>query len=274
MAQRTFNVAYSPKAIRCISSQPDDEVPSKGSSSPEPPLIFTHGARGTLESGGIAHFSAGFAKRLPILCFQGNMNLKSRVKMFSAVIEDQASPTNLGGRSMGARAAIVATTKQTRRLILVSYPLHTGKETRDQALLDIEPSVSVVFVSGDQDSMCDLARLEEVRKKMRCKTWRIVVEGADHSMNVKPKKATEAVGNKIGEVIADWIEAKDTSRREGRIFYNQESAQWTGWQEDHDPQKSDTGAAAEETAERKVDLKRAKKSPLGISKRRKRTLEC
>ena len=269
MAQRAFNIAYSPKAIRCISYQPDDEVSSKGSSSPEPSLIFTHGAGGTLESDGIAHFSAGFAKRLPILCFQGNMNLKSRVKMFSAVIEDQASPMNLGGRSMGARAAVMAITEQTRHLVLVSYPLHTGKETRDQILLDVEPSISVIFVGGDKDSMCDLARLEEVRKEMRCKTWRIVVEGADHGMNVKPKEATEAVGNKVGEVVADWIKDKDTSRREGRISYNEEGAEWTEWQEDHDSQKPDIGAAAEETAERKVDSKRTKKSPVRISKRRK-----
>ena len=269
MAQRAFDIAYSPKPIRCIAFHPADEVPSKGSSSPEPSLIFTHGAGGTLESDGISHFSAGFAKRLPILCFQGNLNLKSRVKMFSAVIEDQASPINLGGRSMGARAAVIAITEQTRHLVLVSYPLHTGKETRDQILLDLEPSVSVIFVSGDKDSMCDPARLEEVRKKMRCETWRIVVEGADHGMNVKPKIATEAVGNKVGEVIADWIEDKNTSRREGRIFHNEGGAEWTGWQEDHDSHKAGNGAAAEETTERKVDSKTTKKSPLRISKRRK-----
>lgn len=131
---------------------------------------------------------------------------------------------------MGARAAISSASDQTQHLVLASYPLHTNKETRDQALLDIHQSIRVLFISGDHDSMCDLAKLQGVRKKMRCLTWRIVVEGADHGMKVKPKHTTTETGNKAGELVAAWLENSDSTRREGRIFCNQEGkVEWTGW---------------------------------------------
>lgn len=131
---------------------------------------------------------------------------------------------------MGARAAISGASDQTQHLVLASYPLHTNKDTRDQALLDIPQSIRVIFISGDHDSMCDLAKLEAVRKKMHCSTWRIVVESADHGMNVKPKHATTETGNKAGELVAAWLENSDSTRREGRIFCNEEGGvEWTGW---------------------------------------------
>ncbi|KAL9137583.1 MAG: hypothetical protein Q9175_001208 [Cornicularia normoerica] len=161
------------------------------------------------------------------------MNLKSRVKMFSEVIasnSDVKTPRCLGGRSMGARAAVMAAESATH-LVLVSYPLHTTKETRDQVLLDLPPSTKVIFVCGDRDEMCDLERLEEVRGKMKCNTWRVVVENADHGMNVKPKAGTQEVGRKTGDIVAMWLKASDVSLREGRITWNsdEETAQWSGW---------------------------------------------
>jgi len=230
MTQHIFNLDWQFKPIRCVLTYPEGTAQDGTTIPPTPSLIFTHGASGTLASDAIANFAAGFARRLPIICFQGNLNLQSRTKMFSAVEGNQSFSTSLGGRSMGARAAILAASDQTQHLVLVSYPLHTNKDTRDHALLDINPSVKVIFVSGDRDSMCDLARLEEVRKKMRCLTWRIVVEGADHGMKVKPKSATTEAGNKAGELVAAWLEDSDSTRREGSIFCNEEGkVEWTGW---------------------------------------------
>ncbi|MCJ1426179.1 hypothetical protein MMC29_004082 [Sticta canariensis] len=232
MVQHQFEISASPKAIACIMTCPDDEggsnkPPSKLAS---PSLIFTHGAGGTLASEAIATFSLGFGALLPILCYQGTINLKSRVKMFNTVIEHQHFSNCLGGRSMGARAAIMAASDPTSRLVLVSYPLHTNKEVRDQILVDLAPDIQVIFVSGDRDSMCDLQRLEAVRGKMRCKTWRIVVKGADHGMNMRPKAATEAVVRRSGEVVAAWTKNNDECQREGKIFWNSEGyAEWSGW---------------------------------------------
>ena len=132
---------------------------------------------------------------------------------------------------MGARAAVMAVSESTTHLVLVSYPLHTAKETRDQVLLDLPPSIKVIFVSGDRDEMCDLDRLEEVRRKMRCKTWRVVVENADHGMNVKPKAGTRVVGEKTGNVVAMWLNPSNISPGDGKIVWdaNEETAQWSGW---------------------------------------------
>ncbi|KAL9118672.1 MAG: hypothetical protein Q9187_004779 [Circinaria calcarea] len=233
-----FKIHYSPKDIYCILASPSTQ--SIGSANDEtgereklakPALIFTHGAGGSLTSGGIANFSCGFSSLLPILCFQGNMNLKSRVKMFNAIVEDQNCSTWLGGRSMGARAAVMATTSDTTHLVLVSYPLHTAKEVRDQILLHLPESIKVVFVSGDGDSMCSLDSLEQVRGKMKCKSWRIVVKAADHGLEVKPRTATEAVGKLVGEVVARWLGDNNDTSREGQITWNAEAgkAEWSGW---------------------------------------------
>ena len=230
-AQRSLQVPYHPKPpINCLYATKD----TAGLACIDADLVFTHGAGGTLQSDAVANFTRGFASHSPqssILCFQGNMNLKARVKMFSEVMASDLNakiPRCLGGRSMGARAAVMAATETTTHLVLVSYPLHTAKETRDQVLLDLSASIKVIFVSGDRDEMCNLERLEEVRGKMQCKTWRVVVENADHGMNVKPKAGTREVGRKTGDVVAKWLKSSDNCR-EGNIAWNEEMAQWSGW---------------------------------------------
>ena len=234
LVQRSLQVLFPPKPpISCIyTTKSADDLDQTDAA-----LVFTHGAGGTLQSDAIANFAHGFAshsRQSSILCFQGNMNLKSRVKMFSEVIASDLNlkiPHCLGGRSMGARAAVMAATENVTHIVLVSYPLHTTKETRDQVLLDLPMSTKVIFVSGDQDKMCDLERLEEVRKKMNCTTWRVVVQDADHGMTVKPKAGTQKVGRETGNVVAMWLKASDVNLREGRISWNagEETAQWSGW---------------------------------------------
>ena len=234
LAQRSLQVLFAPKPpINCVYTTKDaDDLDHIDAA-----LVFTHGAGGTLQSDAVANFAHGFAshsRQSNILCFQGNMNLKSRIKMFEQVIASDLNvslPHCLGGRSMGARAAVMVATKDTTHLVLVSYPLHTGKETRDQILLDLPASIKVIFVSGDSDEMCDLERLEQVRNKMDCQTWRVVVQNADHGMNVKPKAGTQEVGRKTGDVVAMWLKASDVNLRESRIVWNADdrTAQWSGW---------------------------------------------
>ena len=59
-------------------------------------------------------FADGFSQKgSPVICFQGTMNLVSRVKGFHAVIKhEKAENAALGGRSMGARAAVVTMTER------------------------------------------------------------------------------------------------------------------------------------------------------------------
>ena len=230
MPQQAFEIAFTPKAITCILSSskgPDDDA-TEPQNIGSPSLIFTHGAGGTLSSDGIANFSSGFATQSSIVCFKGNMNLTSRVKMFAEVMGDQNFATCLGGRSMGARAAVMAATPNTQQLVLVSYPLHTNKEMRDQILLEMEHCVDVLFIVGDKDTMCHLSRLQSVRNKMKCKTWLLVVQGADHGMNMSPKSATATIGVKTGVIAAQWIVARNDSKREGRLSWDQD-VEWSEW---------------------------------------------
>ena len=173
------------------------------------------------------------------------MNLNSRVGMFGTIIDAlpirtkdgnsvDVGPACLGGRSMGARAAVMAARPETKRLVLVSYPLHTGKDMRDGILLGIPSHVKVIFVTGEHDSMCDLNRLDDVRRKMKCPTWRVVVSGADHGMNAKPKALTEEVQREIGRVVAGWVDGdEEEDKREGRIYWDEgeRGVRWSGWGE-------------------------------------------
>ena len=231
-----LTVEYTGKPIQCTlsvkevrSGQEDSSTP--GEPSVTPALILTHGAGGTLSSEAIRNFRDGFSLSSPLLCFQGNMNLNSRVKMFRAVCKDQGFSSCLGGRSMGARAAVIAATEETTHLVLISYPLHTNKEVRDDILLQISPSTKVLFMSGDNDNMCDLGRLDEVRKRMKCMSWKVEVSGADHGMIVKPKRGTDAVGKITGEIAADWLRKCDNKLTICRVNWNDESerAECTDW---------------------------------------------
>jgi pimeloyl-ACP methyl ester carboxylesterase len=189
-------------------------------------LIFTHGAGGTLSADAVVNFSTGFSTSLPVLAFQGSMNLKARTKAFHACIDElrakDGHPTAsllLGGRSMGARAAVIAASEHLEkpsnggkemdvRLILVSYPLQGPKDVRDQILLDLPKTASVLFIIGDKDAMCPLDLLNNTRIKMRASTQLVVVRGADHGMHVKPARLERDTGEETGRKAAAWVEGK------------------------------------------------------------------
>lgn len=212
----TFEIPYIKKNIFCVSF---------GSPTTQLSMIFTHGAGGDLSSPAVVNFAKGFSELQRILCFQGNMNLKSRTKMFKAVIEHQHWNDVLGGRSLGARAAVM-TAKETdnvKALILVSYPLRNEKgDVRDQILLDIKGGIHVLFVIGDRDSMCDLGELMKLTKRMKAKTWIIVVNNANHGMEMRPQKATEAIGITTGKIVAGWIAQRKESLTNCKIHWDDE----------------------------------------------------
>ncbi|KAH7087663.1 Alpha/Beta hydrolase protein [Paraphoma chrysanthemicola] len=198
---------------------------SKASQTSAPTLIFTHGAGGTLSAPAVVNFCTGFASYLPVLVFQGSMNLGSRVKGFHACVQHLSDKGErkkgsgrlvLGGRSMGARAAVMAasdvlesSSKDTRiDVILVSYPLQGPKDVRDQILMDLPASVNVLFVIGDRDNMCPLDLLEGVRGKMKATSHLVVVRGADHGMHTKPAKVERERGEESGRIAAEWVDGK------------------------------------------------------------------
>jgi predicted alpha/beta-hydrolase family hydrolase len=201
-------------------------TPKTTPSDTSPTLIFTHGAGGTLSADAVVHFCTGFSTSLPVLAFQGSMNLKARTKSFHACIEELRSKDEesmkslvLGGRSMGARAAVIAASefleesdeegeRLSVRLVLVSYPLQGPKDVRDQILLDLPEGVSVLFIIGDKDTMCPLDLLNETREKMKVMSQLVVVKGADHGMHVKPARLEKELGEDAGRLAATWVERR------------------------------------------------------------------
>ena len=238
----TLEIPYSEKLIHCLRYNPS-AIP--------PEMIFTHGAGGTLDAPAMVNFAAGFAASKSLLYFQGSMNLKSRTKMFHAVVQfHESSVKALGGRSMGARAAVMAAheDRDVKALILVSYPLKSEKgDLRDQILLDLDGDVEVLFISGDRDNMCSLIDLDGVRRHMKAKSWLITAKGADHGLNMKPKKATDVLGRLTGELAAKWLDGRDMAWTESTIGWDDErvtifQSSWETTQrhvsntgEDHDP---------------------------------------
>lgn len=178
--------------------------------------------------------------------FQGNMNLAARAKGFESVLayersskskeanrEDGESASEgvaFGGRSMGSRAAVVASQtagQDGKLLVLASYPLVGPKgDLRDTILLALPTDTSVLFLSGDHDNMCPLAQLEKVRAKMKAKTWLVTVVGADHGMNVRGgkalKKGTEEMGKECGRIAARWLQERDDGVREMQVRWDGE----------------------------------------------------
>ena len=159
------------------------------------------------------------------------MNLSNRVKCFGAVIESEGVEEGvaLGGRSMGARAAVMTCKEQGWErggLVLVSYPLVSPKgDVRDEILLGVERGVDVLFVSGKKDSMMDWERLKRVRREMKARSWVVVVKGADHGMGLtgKAKKGVESMREETGRMAAEWLEG---GRDEGK-----EWTKFLGWDE-------------------------------------------
>jgi hypothetical protein len=145
---------------------------------------------------------------------------------------------------MGARAAVMAAAEAQRgsgahgciaSLILVSYPLQSPKgDLRDRILLEVPAEVEVLFISGDGDAMCDLGALKEVRRKMVARSWMVVVRGAGHGMDVKPKRGTEAVGVETGRLAAEWLAGRREAGTECEIWWDGEkgTARRSAWRRD------------------------------------------
>ena len=293
----TSELAYdSNKKTSCLRTWPDTQTAKTPSS---PALIYTHGAASDLNAPAVRNFWSGFAPKAEILGFNGNMNLSSRVKMFRAVINNELLKLKkegqlaLGGRSMGARAAVMAAAEQekAKRLVLVSYPLQAGSDVRDQILLDIEEGIEVLFIIGEKDHMCQIPRLNEVRRKMKATSWLVVVSGATHGMDVTPKRGTQGVGDMTGVIAADWLHERDSSKREGVLQWDNasEEAKWSGWSEHHPEvndgieQQPSEGTAKqpakrkkvakqpEESATKEAEIRGSERRATRSSKRQKRT---
>ncbi|KAG9200272.1 hypothetical protein G6514_007485 [Epicoccum nigrum] len=228
------------------------DLPTSPSKLAHLPLLFTHGAGGTLSAPAVVNFCTGFASataKKSLCAFQGNSNLASRIKGFEAVlthwrdvelVDEPAGPWGtgterpvFGGRSMGAHAAVVAATRlcstPTRdgkvervKLLLVSYPLQGPKEVRDQILYELPDRFEVMFIVGDRDEMCPLTLLEDVRAKMRAWSRVVVARGAGHGMDSGSEVRTREVGEETGRVAARWVNGEMEGGEGGVVYIGSE----------------------------------------------------
>ena len=218
-----FKVPFGEKAIVCEKHHSTNSKPAKNDSKDVVALIFTHGAGGGIANPATRDFAIGFGALDPMVCYQGTMNLQNRVKGFHAVMENVGGKVEaIGGRSMGARAAVLTALERKESagaLVLVSWPLLTGKgerepERREQILTDLPEGVDVLFVLGTEDKQCPLKQFEEVRGKMKAKTFVVEVKGADHGMSLKQKGGVQAVRRETGTLSARWLKER-TDMQEG-----------------------------------------------------------
>ncbi len=107
----------------------------------------------------------------------------------------------LAGKSMGSRVGChvtldPASAAKVAGLVCFGYPLRgqNGK-LRDEVLLALR--TPVLFVQGTRDTLCSIAELEDVRKRMAAPSELYVIEAGDHSLEVtktqlKQSGATQA----------------------------------------------------------------------------------
>lgn len=99
-------------------------------------------------------------------------------------------PAVLVGKSMGSRVGCHLVSEPGEEaagiaaLVCLGYPLRGASgDLRDQVLVALR--TPVLFVQGTRDPLCDLPELEAVRRRMSAPSALHVVEGGDHSLEVR-----------------------------------------------------------------------------------------
>lgn len=204
----------------------------------KPLMLWTHGAGGGLHDDATQGFANGFAELAPIVVHEAQSNLEHRVACYRAVADHERYATYLGGRSMGSRtAATVATSHpETKAVVLVSYPLLNNGEERSQIMLDLPEHLDVLFMLGSKDPMNPCRQFEEVRKRMKARSWVCIVHGAAHMMDMVHDHATKDMRRQTGRVAAEWLTNRDPSRRFMTIRMKEGKAVPGPWEENDRPE--------------------------------------
>ena len=169
-------------------------------------LVLWHGAGGDVTERSMVAFAAAAANdgalvvrarfpyrvagkrapdRMPLLLASARESIDAAAALPNAA----GRKLVLGGRSMGGRVAslLVSEGLHADALVFLSYPLHpAGKpdKLRDAHLPAIR--CPMLFVQGDRDTLCDLALLRPVLKKLGKRAELSVFPGADHGMRKAP----------------------------------------------------------------------------------------
>ncbi|XP_051997912.1 testis-expressed protein 30 [Xyrauchen texanus] len=187
-------------------------------------VVLTHGAGGDMRVTQLETLARALACS-GILCLRftcKGLNLAYRIRAYSAAVDylkshERFTPNSifLGGRSMGARAAVavgqlkcVDQEDAVQGLLCLSFPLHPPGQThthiqRSKALRELSHT-PVLFVSGTADNMCEQKLLENVVGVMECPTAIHWVKGANHGLKVQDR-TEESVLEEVNSQIIAWI---------------------------------------------------------------------
>lgn len=203
----------------------------------KPLMLWTHGAGGGLNDDATQGFANGFAELAPIVVHEAQSNLENRVACYKAMTEHEGYATYIGGRSMGSRtAATLATnTPETKAVVLVSYPLFNNGECREQIMLDLPARLDVLFILGSKDPMNPCKKFEEVRSRMKARSWVCIVQGAAHMMDMVHEHATKDMRRQSGRVAAEWLNNRDPSKTFSQIKMQEGKAVVLPWEHNEQP---------------------------------------
>jgi len=117
-------------------------------------------------------------------------------------------PIFIAGQSMGARVCARASSDpDVAGVIALGYPLHPRfrPEVRNppEWPLIVKP---VLFVQGDQDPFCDLARLRDDLTRLTQPHELVVIQNAGHSF--EPRGAKRDTFPEVWDAVRMWIESR------------------------------------------------------------------
>ncbi|XP_067373366.1 testis-expressed protein 30 isoform X2 [Channa argus] len=188
-------------------------------------VILTHGAGGDMNFKHLVSLAHALASN-GFLCLRftcKGLNLGYRVKAYHAVWDYLKSLPKftvehiyVGGRSMGCRAAAALarqlsdeTEDSPEGVICLSFPLHPPGQThayrqRSEDLRGLPKHMSVLFVSGTEDNMCDRGHFDETIKKLKAQVEVFWIQGGSHGLTVKGR-SEDSVLDEVNSQVITWM---------------------------------------------------------------------
>jgi len=186
--------------------------------------VLGHGAGGNLHTPGLAAFAEALGDRgigtvrfnFPYAEVKRKIpdprpRLEACYRAVAARVAERADRLFLGGRSMGGRIAsyVVAAGYPAAGMVFLSYPLHPpGKpeQLRDAHLPKI--TVPMLFIQGSRDNFAQPDLLAATIRRLPAAMLHSV-EGGDHSLTVRGRKADE-VTREVVDVTVKWMGGQES----------------------------------------------------------------
>uniref|UniRef100_A0A8C6V3S7 Testis expressed 30 n=1 Tax=Neogobius melanostomus TaxID=47308 RepID=A0A8C6V3S7_9GOBI len=187
-------------------------------------VILTHGAGGDMNFRQLVALAHALAAS-GFLCLRftcKGLNLAYRVKAYHAVWEylkthfPSVKQVFLGGRSMGSRAAAALLRQlsddsedMAQGLICLSFPLHpparrAAHQQRTEDLRQLPQQMTILFVSGTEDDMCDRDLFNTTIEKMKAHIDVFWLDGGCHGLTVKGR-SEESVMEEVNAYVTTWL---------------------------------------------------------------------